>query len=386
MQSSGEGMGGKIMGVLDGIGQAVQAGAARAGFNVADLINWFVNGDGYKYLFGHASEFGGDDKLKSFLTLVKEKATKYGGHADGVYARRDLPDSSIAGVVDFPFWMYYKLLSYYTTNVYEIPFKVENAFNVEGSKGWHSSGKGIELPDMIKKIPGIGDILDQAFGNIRINYVSYWKASEGGQTSYPELKVSFNLFNDTLSSALINFIFVNTVAPNNMWIQMGILQHSPAIYDVKIDGHARMYACTGDVNVKFKGQLRDPGPAFIGQLVSKHLNRNGLLVEPSQFAVMAMANRLIRIPDVYEVELTFKSMFPLNFNNYLYHYARNNVMDVQYAGGGSWFGGFMSPVAEAVLAHKDDLAKTENSTAFEKYVEDRREKANDAVASAVGFG
>lgn len=34
-------------------------------------------------------------------------------------------------------------------------------------------------------------------------------------------------------------------------------------------------------------------------------------------------NRLIKIPDVYEVELVFKSMFPSNFNNYLFQFASN---------------------------------------------------------------
>lgn len=89
---------------------------------------------------------------------------------------------------------------------------------------------------------------------------------------YPTLNVNFSLFNDTLESAINNFLFINTIAPNNMWIQMGILQHSSSIYDIKIDGHSRMYACAGDVKVKFKGALRSPSEQFIRTLFGKYVN------------------------------------------------------------------------------------------------------------------
>lgn len=45
------------------------------------------------------------------------------------------------------------------------------------------------------------------------------------------------------------------------------------------------------------------------------------------FAVMiGHGHDLIRIPDVYEVEINLTSLFPENVNNYLYRYTRNATM------------------------------------------------------------
>lgn len=35
---------------------------------------------------------------------------------------------------------------------------------------------------------------------------------------------------------MYNFIFVNTIVPNNMWLQYHMLAHSQCLYDVKIEG------------------------------------------------------------------------------------------------------------------------------------------------------
>ena len=58
-------------------------------------------------------------------------------------------------------------------------------------------------------------------------------------------------------------------------------------------------------------------------LFSKHVNGNA--VENDNYQNFNW-NDQIRIPDVYEVSIEFKSMFPMNVNNYLYQYSRNNVM------------------------------------------------------------
>lgn len=46
-------------------------------------------------------------------------------------------------ILDFPFMMYYKLMSYYTTNVYELPCKIDTAFDNQGSSGWESGSRGL---------------------------------------------------------------------------------------------------------------------------------------------------------------------------------------------------------------------------------------------------
>lgn len=69
------------------------------------------------------------------------------------------------------------------------------------------------------KIPVIGDALKNILGNIGVNYTPWWDAEKGVVTPEPEVEVSFDLFNDTAEAAMMNFIFVNTIVPNNKWLQ-----------------------------------------------------------------------------------------------------------------------------------------------------------------------
>ena len=50
----------------------------------------------------------------------------------------------------------------------------------------------------------------------------WWSPYSGTNTKEPEVEVSFTLFNDDINSALNNFIFINTIIPNNKWIQYGM--------------------------------------------------------------------------------------------------------------------------------------------------------------------
>jgi hypothetical protein len=184
--------------------------------------------------------------------------------------------------------------------------KIDTAFDVHGKEGWGGSSIGIENT-FLMKVPGLDKILKSIFGNVRINYMNWWDAESGSKTEEPEVTIKFSLFNDTADSAMMNFIFINTIVPNNMWIQYGLFQHSSHIYDIKIDGHKRLFACAGNVKVSYKGVLRNPPPIWIKTLVNKHGNNS---IDKNKFYENIFNNNLIKIPDIYEVELQFKSMLP----------------------------------------------------------------------------
>ena len=126
---------------------------------------------------------------------------------------------------------------------------------------------------------------------------------------------------------MMNFIFINTIVPNNMWIQYGLFQHSSHIYDIKIDGHKRLFACAGNVKVSYKGVLRSPTALWIDNLVQKYGTKS---IDNDKFRENIKNNDLIKIPDIYEVELQFKSMLPQNFNTYLYQFSQNARIDIEY--------------------------------------------------------
>ena len=228
-------------------------------------------------------------------------------------------------VMTFPYTLYYRLQSCVTTNIYEIPgtSSSKNIINSNGSAGWTSGGDmlsdgGIRISDMLGKIPGVGNLANMILGNIGINYMPWWNASAGAKTKAPEVDIQFDLFNDTAEAALNNFIFVNTLVPNNMWVQYNMFQHSAAVYDVKIEGLNRLYACAGDFDVTYEGVLRDPPVDWYWKL-RKHFNSN---MSPA-FEQNIMNNKLIKIPDVYRVKMKFQSLLPANFNNFIFNYAEN---------------------------------------------------------------
>ena len=120
-----------------------------------------------------------------------------------------------------------------------------------------------------------------------------------------------------MSSAINNFILVNTLIPNNMWMQYHIYQHSPSVYDVKIEGLNRLYMCAGKFDCEGLGVLRNPPEEFFNEL-ENCMNPN--------FDIQArylFQDRLVKIPDIYRLKLKFTTLIPMNFNNYLYGYSRN---------------------------------------------------------------
>ena len=79
-----------------------------------------------------------------------------------------------------------------------------------------------------------------------------------------------------------------------------MFQHSSSLYDIKIEGHNRLFACTGKFNVTYKGILRDPSKYFLKKLVSKFKSFNATFR-----ASDLIKNKIIKIPDIYTVEMTF---------------------------------------------------------------------------------
>ena len=81
------------------------------------------------------------------------------------------------------------------------------------------SAGGLRISDALSKIPLIGNIANMILGNIGINYMPWWDAASGSKTKEPLIDIKFDLFNDSADAAMKNFIFVNTIVPNNKWIQ-----------------------------------------------------------------------------------------------------------------------------------------------------------------------
>ena len=220
-------------------------------------------------------------------------------------------------LLKIPYTIWYGLQSTTTNNIYEVPFINENKslYSSNGAAGWQGSASGFtaSLVNAAKSI--MGTILP----NIGISFTPWWDSTSGQSTYDDDAIINFDLFNDTEAHAVANFTFINTIIPNNRWIQYGIIQQSPCLYDVRIEGVKRMYACTGEFKVSYSGKLRIPTYNFITKSLNKASSIAADLADQAK-------DKNIKIPDVYHVQLTFKSLMPSNMNQFLFNYFGNKVI------------------------------------------------------------
>lgn len=223
------------------------------------------------------------------------------------------PDKN--SIIKIPFFMYYCILTAYNTGFYTIPYDGNLIDQSNGSTGWGGNGDiGLEFGSSTSGI--IATIFKYAFGNFRFNLQPQW--SPGGDTKFPQITVTFNLFNDTVEAASNNFRFVNNIVAKNKYLQYNFFQQNPAAYDIKIGGLQRFYMCSADIKVESKGVLRLPSDDVIKDIKKYAKNYNFLDDENT--------NEIIRIPDVYHITMTFESLLPNSLNSHIFRYTADCPM------------------------------------------------------------
>lgn len=200
------------------------------------------------------------------------------------------------------------------------------------------------------------------------------------------------MFNDTAEAAAANFIFVNTLVPNNSFIQYGMFQHSSPLYDVRIEGFDRMFACSGNMQVEYLGVMRVPSYRWLKEFLKKHYNwdgRGGGFPSLGQFLNNAQEHNLIKIPDAYRVSMDFESMLPNSFNSYLFNWLENKKMETKYADSSNVVTGsllsqnfmeelkddFKAKLKQQADAINDEMKQIETEVKSKKDAEKEKEKA-----------
>ena len=220
-------------------------------------------------------------------------------------------ENQFTSVVNFPHVFYYQLLATTTLNYYTLPHSGTRIRDANGETGWNSGHKGgIQGGDGM--LGGIANFI--GVKQLNVTTTPTWDGVDNAESTSIECTV--DLFNDSVEAACQNFIFVNTILPAAMYTQYHIFQQSPSLFDVKVDGLGRFFMCTGNFKVEFKGVLRTPSQEVIKTLVTKHLKPEYSIDES-----ILRKTGIAKIPDVYHVSLTFKSLLPNNFNNFIYSVA-----------------------------------------------------------------
>lgn len=299
-------------------------------------------------------------------------------------------------VFNIPYIIYYTLLSTKTTNWYTLPFISDFSLKGNGYDGFTSS------ENVLNTLKGKNGFLDFVAPAFSVITTPTWK----GMTSDSSVtyQIKFNLFNDTLDKAAMNYMFVNTLIQGNTPVQYGLFSQAPSLYDIQIEGGIRLFMCAGEFSYISKGVSRLPPDKFYDKLFIRELahkkemdkynadkaavdkknqenqkeyerqmkdynelnsiengageaqgidsnaelmgvekptppqqipdpNKPKDLEEQRYFnhknLIQHIKNeKLIRIPESYEVTLEFKSLLPNNLNNQLLQYAVKNIMEI----------------------------------------------------------
>lgn len=150
------------------------------------------------------------DKIGEEAPLPGYGSAKASGH--GLY------------VLKIPAMLYCGIQDCTTTNLYELPamLKDNKLLESNGTAGWGGSGSGTARFGGFSKLLGdghIGKIVNSLLGNIGMHYMPYWNAESGSSGDGETVSIEVDLVNDSPTTAMANFIFVNTIVPNNRWIQ-----------------------------------------------------------------------------------------------------------------------------------------------------------------------
>ena len=99
-----------------------------------------------------------------------------------------------------------------------------------------------------------------------------------------------------------NFTFLNALIAGNFWVQLGMIQQSPNLYDVVVPGRFHKYFAAMGITVDYVGKCRR------NEYVVEKINSN-------QKPIKLDKNMLF--PDAYKLTLSIKDLTPNNFNVFL---------------------------------------------------------------------
>jgi hypothetical protein len=101
-----------------------------------------------------------------------------------------------------------------------------------------------------------------------------------------------------------NFTFLNSLVAGNFWVQLGMIQQSPNLYDVVVPGRFHKYFCAIGIEVDYVGKCRTNETAV------EEINRAG---GPD----VNLSEKDMLFPDAYKITISVRDLSPNNFNLFL---------------------------------------------------------------------
>lgn len=209
---------------------------------------------------------------------------------------------------------FYSSLPGYYLNSYELPYSGTSAFSVKSGAGW---------------VDGSGRYFDQIFKTVEdflgIDTIAYpeFKMSSA-MTERMQFVTKFNLINNNIDNLIKNIRFIHMLYPGAIWGRLGLRAVPSMIYTLDIPGVNFCRYSTMDLDIKGKGfQKKLPS-----DILSKVLTNLGLTNSTDGQKKSGYINEETFFPEIYSVDMTFKSILPYTFEMYADYLLNGRRSDV----------------------------------------------------------
>ena len=160
-----------------------------------------------------------------------------------------------SGIFREPNAIYHRLLGggRFTAR-YEIPLSHQSTYwNADGNSQWSSRTfqekvVGQSIANFIAKIPFLGNVT-----NYDISGRPKFQSDNAGHDS---ITTTFQLFNYNTNALIKNLKFIHAFTSGQWWLQEGLLQVSPNLYDIHVPGRFRYPFCSMSTEVGYSGKNR----------------------------------------------------------------------------------------------------------------------------------
>ncbi len=188
---------------------------------------------------------------------------------------------------------------------YQIPQNDDLFFSTDGTSGWNTNSDSMEMG-----FTGYMETIWKTLNNaniVSLPPIPRWN-HKSEDTDFFGVDTTFNLVNNNLENLTKNFKFLINLVQGPFWIQNNTRQYPPNVYSVEIPGTVFIQYAAMGVNVSTKGNKRKPPLKFFQNLTPNIFGTNFTEYKDKHD---------ILLPDAWEVTVSFKSLVPNNFNNYL---------------------------------------------------------------------
>lgn len=172
---------------------------------------------------------------------------------------------------------------------YELPFFDNTYIQANTTANWSSGGSEAMMGQEMSRVM-------QETSNVNFPMTPTW--SKTGDDGF-DIQSEFHLINSDTDALKRNFGFLHAFAAGAFWVQVGLVQFPPNLYDVYCPGRFHKYWCAMGITVTYEGKQRQ-NIGLVDYMRSAY-SLNGM-------------TRDFTFPEAYKVTVSFKDLTPNNYN------------------------------------------------------------------------